>query len=599
MPADPLTGGELIYVSQNGNSRKMTLGAVGAQLLEDTGQTAAHATLGITTGEAGQIVMAQESPGDVRGYLDIPAYVGTRTALKALDTTDDTVAYLKESGREGVFKWTTGDYSTQVAGDTREGVYVKADDTAASSGAWVRAFTGPEDIRWYGAAIDGINDDTDAGNALLFGGNKHVYFPPGEYLIIGPLRVYENTVIDLHPDAHITLTTTDGTSLFVNGEVGNDSYATGYDGDGNIWIRGGTFDCTTNRSTGSGQAAFVQMAHAENIFIEGMVCKSLWSGHFIELNAIKHGSVRNCVFSGQVLDTGDSGRDAINIDFSYEVGFPLFGGWDGTVCDDILIEGNLFDGVQTSASSHGSTEPTPHQKNIKIVNNTIRNIGEFGIWGRYWDRPIISGNTIHGCGLQGIVLDTCERAVVSGNSIRKVNQDNAATHALQLQTCTNCSVIGNNISTDTGNFYAYALRAFSGSGNIFEHNRSDKGSSGYANITEDTTQVDRRFSKDLGDDAVWSITPPRGLGQGVVRIVCESTSNPTVRGEFFYRVVSSAAMTAMWKAPSATSAETTGALTGTTGTDGIMTVSADVTSGKIYIENRRGSSVIVNVEFMG
>lgn len=64
--------------------------------------------------------------------------VADRTALKALNTAVTTLAFLGEAGREGAFKWTVGDYSTQIAADTQEGVYVKADAIAATAGAWVR-----------------------------------------------------------------------------------------------------------------------------------------------------------------------------------------------------------------------------------------------------------------------------------------------------------------------------------------------------------------------------------------------------------------------------------------------------------------------------
>jgi hypothetical protein len=100
-----LAGGELIYVVQGGNSRYSTLGAVGAQLLEDTGQTAALTTLGGVDG--------------IRNYLDVAPYVASRTALKAVDTTKNSIVILNEAGREGVFKWTTGDFATEITADTK------------------------------------------------------------------------------------------------------------------------------------------------------------------------------------------------------------------------------------------------------------------------------------------------------------------------------------------------------------------------------------------------------------------------------------------------------------------------------------------------
>lgn len=82
----------------------------------------------------------------------------TRTSLKALDTTRVTEAYLSESGREGVFKWTVGDFSAHVTADTLEGVYIKADAFATTIGAWVRDYKSNLDIRWFGAILDGTDN---------------------------------------------------------------------------------------------------------------------------------------------------------------------------------------------------------------------------------------------------------------------------------------------------------------------------------------------------------------------------------------------------------------------------------------------------------
>jgi hypothetical protein len=68
----------------------------------------------------------------------IPSQVVDRTEMKALDTSTVKVAFLKENGREGWFKWSAGDYSAQITADTAEGVYIKANAIASSAGAWVR-----------------------------------------------------------------------------------------------------------------------------------------------------------------------------------------------------------------------------------------------------------------------------------------------------------------------------------------------------------------------------------------------------------------------------------------------------------------------------
>lgn len=109
---------------------------------------------GVTPGAAGLAILADVTQADVRDYLDTPSYVATRTALKALDTTKDTLAYLTESGREGIFKWTAGDFSTNITTDTAEGVFIKADAIASTAGAWVRIHD-DLDVRWFGAVGDG------------------------------------------------------------------------------------------------------------------------------------------------------------------------------------------------------------------------------------------------------------------------------------------------------------------------------------------------------------------------------------------------------------------------------------------------------------
>jgi len=96
------------------------------------------------------------------------AIVATRTALKALDTTKDTVAILTEAGRQGTFVWMAGNYASLITADTQEGVYVKANAIASSAGAWVRVReNGWLNVKHFGAVGDGDADDTAAIQAAI------------------------------------------------------------------------------------------------------------------------------------------------------------------------------------------------------------------------------------------------------------------------------------------------------------------------------------------------------------------------------------------------------------------------------------------------
>jgi hypothetical protein len=93
-----------------------------------------------------------------------------RTALAATSTVIPS-RYLRESGREGLFVWSSANNATNVTNDPQQGVYVApASDTTGASGAWVRKYTGPKNLLWFGAAIDGATDDKVAIQAWLDSG---------------------------------------------------------------------------------------------------------------------------------------------------------------------------------------------------------------------------------------------------------------------------------------------------------------------------------------------------------------------------------------------------------------------------------------------
>lgn len=95
------------------------------------------------------------------------AIVTTRAELAAQPSTLNTL-FLSEGGREGTFIWQTGDLSAQVTADVYQGIYIAPeDDITGASGAWMRNFQGPLDVRWFGAALDNYTDDSVAVQAAF------------------------------------------------------------------------------------------------------------------------------------------------------------------------------------------------------------------------------------------------------------------------------------------------------------------------------------------------------------------------------------------------------------------------------------------------
>ncbi|MBZ9683124.1 hypothetical protein LB531_20920 [Mesorhizobium sp. CO1-1-2] len=177
---------------------------------------------GITPGAAGLTILATATMADVRDVLDVVVYVATRTALKALDTTKDTTAYLNESGREGVFIWTTGNFSASITADTAEGIYVKANAVASTAGAWVRKggwHVQGADARWFGAVAD-YNPTTKVGTSIHTAINAAFAVVPWLVLPSGNMLLSNKITLDATGLAPKKLTGADRRSSLVYANSG-------------------------------------------------------------------------------------------------------------------------------------------------------------------------------------------------------------------------------------------------------------------------------------------------------------------------------------------------------------------------------------------
>lgn len=125
------------------------------------------------------------------------AVAASRTELATLSGVAGASAILTESGREGQFAWSAANNSANVTADGNQGVYVApVTDVTGASGAWVRKFAGPHNVKWFGATGDGTTNDGAAVLAAVahltataqsgFGyssGAPELLFPFGEYYL--------------------------------------------------------------------------------------------------------------------------------------------------------------------------------------------------------------------------------------------------------------------------------------------------------------------------------------------------------------------------------------------------------------------------------
>ena len=215
----------------------------GRALLDDADADAQLVTLG--GGAAGISILKTTVVADARNILDAPVYVATRTALKALDTTKDTSVILTEAGREGNFVWRSGNYSTQIAADTAEGVYVKANAIAATAGSWVRKAAATTSLwlaAWFGILGDDSTDNTTAITAAI------AAFPAAGGILMFGNGTFRLTSVSINkPIVFVGVGEHGGTTFKSTVLTGNVITVTAF----GAAVRDARFTATANRTSGA------------------------------------------------------------------------------------------------------------------------------------------------------------------------------------------------------------------------------------------------------------------------------------------------------------------------------------------------------------
>jgi len=118
------------------------------------------------------------------------------TSVAAIEAYSAPVGYvfsLNAGGRSGVFDVIAGDFSTELAADSLNGVYVGlADNPLATTKVAKRRISGQTNVKWFGALGDGTTDDTipiQAAFNAITGARQSVYFPPGTYRVTATVNI--------------------------------------------------------------------------------------------------------------------------------------------------------------------------------------------------------------------------------------------------------------------------------------------------------------------------------------------------------------------------------------------------------------------------
>lgn len=144
-----------------------------------------------------------------------------RTSMAAISSPAvGTVVQLGESGREGLFVVDlASNWTAAITADTLQGIFVIS--TTDATKVYRRVFTGPMNVKWFGALGNGVTDDRAAiAAAVITARGGRLLFPKGNYVINtngGTITLEEVTLIGEEVLDGATATIDQGSNLWITG----------------------------------------------------------------------------------------------------------------------------------------------------------------------------------------------------------------------------------------------------------------------------------------------------------------------------------------------------------------------------------------------
>lgn len=276
-----------------------------------------------------------------------------------------------------------------------------------------------------GSVIQALLDRARDGRGARDAAGRYVAtVPKGTYLLTKPLIVYGNTHLDATGARIVARFPATGVKrTMVLNAVG--ASTGGYAGAGNIAITGGSWDPVWDFAQRGSLAQApamngITIIHSSDVLIQGVTMWNVKWWHGIELNAVRRGTVRDCVLKGWIADPGQGlwHGEAVQLDLPGKNN-TWGGAADLTPCRDILLTGNTCDASGSQAGwgqftgSH-TTDPDHPHSGVRIENNIVRNTRWDGIATVNATNVRIAGNRVDGCE-GGIYVKS-----VAGRSLRTV-----------------------------------------------------------------------------------------------------------------------------------------------------------------------------------
>ena len=331
----------------------------------------------------------------------------SRAAIKALDTANYKYAYLRSSGRDGIWLWLVGDFSAHVGYDTAEGLYMAADGVPATTGAWVRSYTGPALSSWFGVS-SGAADNSAALSAWLkmlceynLFGHHNVAANVQAAVTCAPVNTDVAIMITADKRARITYTGAGGLGTLVNLNV---------DGIKDVTVSGlrvfGGDKCATGLRieplSGAPDAIIVRDCVVKNL---RLVTGGSANGQGIRIGAPnatpgRYAEVTGCQVAELRKDGGvvlaNSGISIVNFDNAR---------CDHNTIEEVHHDGtNLIDADGISIFS-GNVSSIYRKQTVSCQNNVLRNCAGRFIKLQTNGNALVRGNACHLSGAIQIITE--------------------------------------------------------------------------------------------------------------------------------------------------------------------------------------------------
>ncbi len=236
-----------------------------------------------------------------------------------------------------------------------------------------------------------------------------IVIPAGSYKLSTVLRMNSNITLDA-TGATIQYDAPGEThNLIISGTIdyNNSSACSGYKGYENMAIIGGRWV-----STDYNGASLVKIVHAKNVTIKNATFEGGGGIHMVEVCAIDNFKVTGCTFKNFKWNGSDTAKqEALQFDIPCAESIYKDTYQDGTMMKNVTVSGCTFDNVPRGMGTHTMLLGAYHE-NIKIQNNTFKNIKEEAIVTVNYYNCEISGNTIKNCGA-GILMQTFKQKLDS------------------------------------------------------------------------------------------------------------------------------------------------------------------------------------------